>query len=94
MELLCNISEKGEERTLKGVRGEIKVVDVTLKSGADQVRASAFDDLAKAIVDGQLHEGALYKASVTFTIRETEKGKFQSCRIDRMDLLYEFIPQF
>lgn len=91
MELLCNISERGEERTLNGARGEIKVVDVTLKSGADQVRACAFDDLAKAILSGELHESALYKASVTFTVRETEKGKFQSARIDRMDVLCEFI---
>ena len=94
MEVLCNISEKSELRTLKSARGEMQVIDVTLKSGVDQIRASAFDDLAKHIASGEIHSAALYKANVSFSIRETEKGKFQSARIDRIDLLYEFIPNF
>ena len=52
------------------------------------------DDLAKEIVNGTIHEGALYRANIVFTIRSTEKGKFQSARIERMGLLYEFIPTY
>lgn len=94
MEVLCNISEKSELRTLNSARGEIQVIDVTLKSGADQIRASAFDDLAKRIASGDIHVAALYKANVAFSIRDGEKGKFQSARIERIELLYEFIPNF
>lgn len=94
MELLCNISEKSELRSIDGAKGKIEVVDVVLKSGADEIKASAFDELAKKIAGGEVHVAALYKANVTFTIRSTEKGNFQSARIDRMDVLYEFIPSF
>lgn len=94
MEVLCIISEKGELRQIDGTKGKIDVVDVIVKSGNDEFRASAFDDLAKEIVNGTIHEGALYRANIVFTIRSTEKGKFQSARIERMGLLYEFIPTY
>lgn len=94
MEVLCIISEKGELRQVDGARGKIDVVDVVVKSGNDEIRASAFDDLAKEIAEGKIKEGTLYKANIAFTMRSTEKGKFQSARIERMGLLYEFIPTF
>lgn len=94
MELICIISEKSEIRSIDGARGKIDVVDVVLKSGCDCIKASAFDETAKSIADGTVKEGALYRANVTFTIRQTEKGSFQSARIDKMDLLYEYIPTF
>lgn len=94
MEVLCIISEKGETRQIDGARGKIDVVDVVVKSGNDEIKASAFDDLAKEIVNGTIKEGALYKANIAFTVRSTEKGTFQSARIERMGLLCEFIPTY
>lgn len=88
MELICIILEKSEIRSIDGARGKIDVVDVVLKSGCDEIKASAFDDLARDIVQGNVKEGALYKAIVSFSVRSTEKGSFQSARIDRMGLLY------
>ena len=94
MEVTCVILEKGELRSVDGARGKIDVVDVVVKSGSDEIKVSAFDDLAKEIADGTIKEGALYKVNIAFTIRSGEKGKFQSARIERMGLLYEYVPTF
>lgn len=94
MDLICIISEKSELRTFSGAKGEITVMDVVLKSGSDVIQASCFDELAKKIDEGKLPKQGLYKATVAFSLRRGEKGAFQACRLERMDLLYNYEGMF
>ena len=94
MQILCTVSEKSELRVVNTQHGEMKVVDVTLKSGSDEIQAAAFDDLAVKLNDGSIHAEALYQANLAFSLRKGEKGTFQSARIIQLDLIFDYNPHF
>ena len=90
MEFLCILENVGEKRSFtKQSGGSGNVIDVTLKSGADIIQASCFDELADAISTGEVKKGPLYHANVRFTVRSGEKGTFQSARIDALHLVFD-----
>lgn len=90
MEILCVLENVGELRQFDGNNGgKVSVVDVTLKSGADVLQASAFDELAKGITSGEIGKNTLYFANVRFSVRRTEKGTFQSGRIESMHKVFD-----
>ncbi len=90
MEFLCILENVGETRSFtKQNGGSVNVVDVTLKSGADVVQASCFDELADAISKGEIKKGPLYHANVRFSVRSGEKGTFQSARVNDLHLVFD-----
>lgn len=89
METLCILSEVKQVRTFNGARGEVKVAEVNLKSGADVIQASAFEELATKFENGTLKKGVLYKVDLFFSIQKGEKGEFQKCTINKIDVIYD-----
>lgn len=90
MEVLCVLENAKEPRSFDGNNGgKVEVCDITLKSGADVIQASAFDDLAKGISSGEIRKGVLYMANLRFSVRTTEKGSFQSCRVESLHKVFE-----
>lgn len=86
MEILCVIEKKFEPRQFDNRHGgKTDAVDVILKSGSDRMLGSAFDDQAKAIIEGKIPVGALVKANCILAVRETEKGCFQGANIIRIE---------
>lgn len=91
MEFLCVLKEvKGISTFTSKTSGkEVKVADVVLKAGNDEIIASAFEEVASAIESGEVKPGVLYRVNVLFQVQAGQNRCFQSCSLPQICKVYD-----
>lgn len=93
MEKIGIIKSVSPVRTLQGNQGEMKIVDVVIDSGADQLVFSAFDKVADRFVNSENLIGSLVVVHLIGSVREKDGKLFQSLRCDLVALLVDLSPK-
>lgn len=91
MEVIGKLKEISEPRYFQGRDGNVKVIDVVIASGEDEILVGAMDRQADAFtVDGTpLLQGALVKAHIQVGIVKGEKGSFIQMRLRSIGVILE-----
>lgn len=93
MEQIGIIKSVSPVRVLQGNQGEMKIVDVVIDSGADQLVFSAFDKVAERFTNSENLIGSLVLVHLICSVREKDGKLFQSMRCDLVALLVDFSPK-
>lgn len=89
MDVICVIKSVSPVRTLQGNQGEMKIVDVVVSKGTDELVFSAFDKVADRFTNGSIKEGSLLQVHLVGSVREKDGKYFQSLRCDQVGILYD-----
>lgn len=93
MEKIGIIKSVSPTRTLQGNQGEMKIVDVVIDSGSDQIVFSAFDKVAERFANSENLIGSLVLVHLIGSVREKDGKLFQSMRCDLVALLVDLSPK-
>lgn len=91
MEVIGKLKEISGPRYFQGRDGQVKVVDVVIVSGEDEMLVGAMDRQADAFtMEGTpLLQGALVKAHVQLGVLRGEKGTFNQMRLRSIGVLLD-----
>ena len=91
MEVIGKLKEICGVRYFQGRDGNVKVVDVVIASGEDEMMVSAMDRQADAFTmdDTSLTQGALVKAHVQMSVLRGEKGTFNQMRLRSIGVILD-----
>ena len=90
MEFLCVLKEvKNISKFTSKTGKEVKVADVVLKAGNDEIIASAFEEVASEIESGEVKPGVLYRVNVLFQVQAGTNRCFQSCSLPQICKVYD-----
>lgn len=91
MEVIGKLKEIGEPRYFQGRDGNVKVVDVVIASGDDEIVVGAIDRQADQFTaDGTpLLQGALVKAHIQVSVTKGENASFNTVRLRSIGVILE-----
>lgn len=91
MEVIGKLKEISEARYFQGREGNVKVVDVVIASGEDEVLVGAMDRQADAftIPETNLVTGALVKAHIQTSVVKGERGSFNTLRLRSIGVILD-----
>lgn len=91
MEVIGKLKEISQPRYFQGRDGNVKVVDVVIASGEDEVIVGAMDRQADQFTaDGTpLLQGSLVKAHIQASVTKGEKGAFNTLRLRSIGVILE-----
>lgn len=91
MEVIGKLAEISEPRYFQGRDGNVKVIDVVIASGDDEILVGAMDRQADQFTaDGTpLLQGSLVKAHIQASVIKGDKGTFISLRLRSIGVILE-----
>ena len=91
MEVIGKLKEISQPRYFQGRDGNVKVIDVVIASGDDEIVVGAMDRQADQFTaDGTtLLQGALVKAHIQVSVVNGEKGAFNTLRLRSIGVILE-----
>lgn len=91
MEVIGTLKEISEPRYFQGRDGNVKVIDVVIASGDDEILVGAMDRQADQFTaDGTpLLQGALVKAHIQVSVTKGEKGSFNRLGLRSIGVILE-----
>ena len=91
MEVIGKLKEISEARYFQGRDGNVKVVDVVIASGDDEILVGAMDRQADAFTmqGTNLTTGALVKANIQVSVSKSERASFNTLRLRSVGVILD-----